>query len=106
MTFLQVNIGQQTLMGTGAGNVENTFPDIGTLITVILKNGFTLAGIILVGLILFGGVSYISSAGSGDQKKMAQAQETLTSALIGFLVIFASYFIIQIVQVITGLTIL
>lgn len=101
-----VNIGQQTLMGAGAGNVANTFPDIATLVTIILKNGLTLAGIILVGLLVFGGVSYIIAAGEADQKKMAQAQETLTSAAIGFLVVFASYFIIQIVQVITGLTII
>ena len=104
--MLLVDIGQQTLMGPGQGNVANTFPDVAKLVTIILKNGLTLAGVILLGLIVFGGISYIYASGESDQKKLAQAQETLTSALIGFLVVFVSYFIIQIVQVITGIQIL
>lgn len=48
----------------------------------------------------------IASAGSGDQKKAATAKSMITDAVIGFLVIFLSYFIIQIVEVITGFTIL
>ena len=48
----------------------------------------------------------IVSAGSGDQKKAATAQSIVTNELIVFLVIFLSYFIIQIIEVITGLSIL
>lgn len=101
MKVLAVEIGQ----GIGQ-NISNNYPDFATLVTIILKNGLTLAGVILLGLIIFGGVSYIAAAGDGDQKKIAAAQDTLTSALIGFLVVFASYFIIQIVTVITGIQIL
>ena len=94
-------------IGSGLGsNIVNNYPNVGSLVAIILKNSFTVAGVILLGLIIFGGVSYIMAAGDGDQKKTAAAQETLTSALIGFLVVFLSYFIIQIVQVITGLKIL
>lgn len=101
MITLLVNI------GTGIGsNIAINYPNIGSLVTIILNNSLTIASIILFGLIIFGGVSYIASAGDGDQKKITAAQETITSAIIGFLVIFVSYFIIQIIQVITGLTIL
>jgi len=94
-------------IGTGLGsNIATNYPNIGSLVTIILKNSFTIAGVILLGLIIFGGVSYIAAAGEGDPKKLAAATDTLTSALIGFLVVFLSYFIIQIVQVITGVTIL
>lgn len=86
-------------------NIKTNYPNIGALISIILKNGLTIAGVILLALILFGGVSYIAAAGQADQKKIAAATDTLTSAAIGFLVIFASYFIIQIIQVITGLKI-
>lgn len=85
--------------------VVNKYIDISQLVSIILRNGLTLAGIILLALILFGGVSYIMAAGSADQKKLAQAQDTITSAVIGFLVIFLSYSIIQIIQIITGLQI-
>jgi hypothetical protein len=94
-------------IGTGLGsNISTNYPNIGSLVAIILKNGLTVAGIILLGLIIFGGISYIMAAGEADQKKLAAATDTLTSAIIGFLVIFASYFIIQIIQVITGLKIL
>lgn len=100
--MLQFNIGQKLELMPGVP-IATTYPNLGVLVNMILKNSFTIAGIILTGLIIFGGVSYIMAAGDGDAKKAAAAQETLTSALIGFLVIFVSYFIIQIIQVITGL---
>lgn len=100
MITLAINIGP----GLGS-NISTNYPNIGSLVAIILKNGLTFAGIILLALIIFGSISFIAASGSGDQKKLAAAQDTLTSALIGFLVIFASYFIIQIIQVITGLTI-
>jgi len=90
----------------GGKTVSGQYPDIATLITIIVKNGLTIAGIILLVLIVAGGFMMISSAGSGDQKKAATAKAMITDAAIGFLVIFLSYFIIQIVEVITGLTIL
>lgn len=101
MITLLVNIGPNL-----GSNISTNYPNIGSLVAIILKNGLTVAGIILLGLILFGGISYIMAAGEADQKKLATATDTLSSALIGFLVIFASYFIIQIIEVITGLTIL
>lgn len=99
-----VYIGQLPLDQAGTPIVTK-YIDISQLVSIFLRNGLTLAGVILLGLIIFGGVSYIMAAGDGDQKKMAAAQETLTSALIGFLVIFLSYFIIQIIQIVTGLQI-
>ena len=101
MMMLQVSIGTEI-----GSNIVGNYPDVASLVTIILKNGLTLAGIILVALIIFGGVSYIMAAGEADQKKLAAAQDTITSAIIGFLVVFTSYFIIQIVQIVTGLKIL
>jgi len=99
-----VNIGDLPL-NTGK-TVSEAYPDASSLVTIILKNGLTLAGIIMLVLIIAGGFMMISSAGSGDQKKAAAAKSMITDALIGFLVIFLSYFIIQIIEVLTGLTIL
>jgi len=99
-----VDIGKLPL---GNGTVISTqYKDPATLISIIVKNGLTVAGIILLVLFVVGGFMMISSGGSGDQKKAAQAKALVTDALVGFLVIFLSYFIIQIIEVITGLTIL
>ena len=102
-----VDIGK-TPLGNGKNVTQVYSPDngIATLVAIIVKNGLTIAGIILLCLIIAGGFMMISSAGSGDQKKAGTAKALITDAAIGFLVIFLSYFIIQIVEVITGLTIL
>ncbi|PIV02188.1 hypothetical protein COS55_00130 [Candidatus Shapirobacteria bacterium CG03_land_8_20_14_0_80_40_19] len=106
-SLLAVNIGDQLMLEpslaiTGAPQ----FASPGALISIILKNVYVLAGIMLFVLLIVGGISIISSAGGGDAKKTAQGQKAITSALIGFLIIFASYWIIQIIQYITGLEIL
>jgi len=101
MNVYAIDIGQEL-----GSNISKNYSSFSVLVSIILKNGLTIAGVILLALILFGGISYIMAAGSADQKKLAQAQDTITSAIIGFLVIFTSYFIIQIIQVVTGLKIL
>ena len=90
----------------GKNPLGKTFPSISTLVNLILQNALTIAGVILLALLIFGGITLILSAGSGDAKKAEQGQKTVTSALIGFLVVFLAYFIIQIIEVITGLDIL
>lgn len=86
--------------------LSELYPEPASLISLIVKNAMTIAGLILLVLIIAGGFMMIASAGSGDQKKAATAKTLITDALIGFLVIFLSYFIIQVIEVITGLKIL
>ena len=88
------------------GTVHNTFPTVGSLVTVLLKNSLTIIGIILLILLISGGFMFIINAGSNDSKKTAQAKAVITDALIGFVVVFLAYAIIQLIQVITGLNIL
>lgn len=82
------------------------FQTPGALISIILKNVYVLAGVLLLVLLIFGGFSIIMGAGQGDAKKTGQGQKAATAAVIGFLVIFASYWIIQIIQKVTGVEIL
>ncbi len=91
---------------TSSTTVSDTFPTFASLITVILKNSLTVIGIILLVLLISGGLMFIIGAGSNDSKKSAQAKSLVTDALIGFAVVFLAYFIIQIVETVTGLKIL
>jgi TRAP-type C4-dicarboxylate transport system permease small subunit len=100
----QVNIGDSPL--GGGHTLSGTYTSISPLVSALLRNSLVLAGIILLALLIFGGIGFIMSAGSGDSKKSGQSKQTITSALIGFAVVFCAYFIIQIIQVITGLHIL
>jgi hypothetical protein len=79
---------------------------IGFFISIILKYSLMLAGIILLALLLFGGLTFIINAGKADPKKAGQGQKAITSALIGFAIVFLSYSIIKIIGIITGFDIL
>jgi len=102
----EVDIGRQWFLG-GATPIADApqFKSPGALISVILPNVYIAAGICIFLLFLFGGISVIAGAGQNDPKKTGQGKKAITSALIGFLIIFASYWIIQIIEVITGLSI-
>jgi hypothetical protein len=92
---------------TGTGRtLSQNFPSFASLVSVILKNSITLAGILFLLLLIFGGLMFIIGAGSSDSKKSAQGQALVTDALIGFVVVILAYFIVQIIEVVTGLNIL
>lgn len=82
------------------------FDTIGGLVSVILPNVYVLAGLLLLVLMIGGGMAIIAGSAQGDSKKTGEGSSAVTGALIGFLIIFASYWIIQIVEAITGLQIL
>ena len=90
----------------GPKNLEDTFPDLSTIVSLILNNALTIAGILLLILLIFGGLTFIIGAGGNDPKKAQQGQKAITNALLGFAIVFLAYFIIQIIEVLTGLDIL
>ena len=53
-------------------------------------------------MLLSGGFTYLTSA--GDTKKTAQAQQQITNAIIGFILIFSAYWLVQIAGIIFGIT--
>ena len=96
------NLGDK-LMFQGS-TASSTYPNIAALINAVLPNVYVVAGLIIFFMIVGGGFMIIANAGDADKAK--EGSKIITSAIIGLLVIFASYWIIQIVQVVTGLKIL
>lgn len=97
---------EDNLFDAQGKTIGTKYQTISPLISTLLKNSLTIAGIIFLGLLLFGGFSMIANAGSNDSKKAAQAKQTVTSAVVGFIVVFSAYLIIQLIEAITGLNIL
>lgn len=93
-------------LGQTSSTLGGTYSSTSVLISMILKNSLTVAGLIFLGLLIFGGITFIMNAGSGDSKKAGQGKAAITNALIGFAIVLLAYSIIQIIQVITGLNIL
>jgi len=98
---MAVNIGDSNVFSPAG-----SFKTFGDLVNVIIKNAFMFAGVITFVLLIFGGFGFIVGAGSGDTKKMEQAQKTITGAVVGLLLVVSSYWIIQILEKITGVSLL
>lgn len=91
---------QSTYLGEHAiGNVGT----INAFISAVLPNIYTVSGVLLLVYAVIGGFILITSAGAEDTGK---GKQMISNAIIGFIVIFASYWIIQIIEIITGITIL
>jgi len=75
-------------------------------VSVVLFTAISIASVILLALLIFGGISIIIGAGSSNPESTAKGKKAVTSAIIGFLIIFTAYWIIQIVAIIAGFPIL
>ena len=85
---------------------ENSLPrkadlTLGTIVSSLLPYLFVIAGLILLLYLIWGGFSLMTSA--GDPKKVESAKGKVTNAVIGFIIIFVSYWLVQILQVVFGL---
>lgn len=80
--------------------IVKKFPDIGSVISELLKYIYPAAGLLLLVILIWGGITLMTAA--GDQNKMKEGYGKITAGLIGFVIVFVSYFVAQIVQVILG----
>ncbi len=96
------NLGDCLIFQNSTATTEYT--GFGALINNILPNVYLAGGIVIFFMIVFGGFTIISN--SGDSHKIADGTKIITSAIIGLLVLFGSYWIIQLIQVLTGVPIL
>jgi hypothetical protein len=75
---------------------------INDLVSLILKSSFVIAGIIVLFFFIIAGFQMISGAGEQNPEKSAKAKQAITGALTGFILIFVAYWIIRIIELITG----
>jgi hypothetical protein len=66
---------------------------LGSIISKTLSYIFIFAGIGLLLMLLGSGFAFLTSA--GDPKKMEKAKSQLTNALVGFLIIFVAFWLVQ-----------
>lgn len=82
-------------------NPKFTFTNIGDIITKLLPYLFAGAGLLLLLFLLYGGLSLMLSR--GDPKAVQSAKDKITGAVVGFVIVFAAYWIVQIVITLLGL---
>ncbi len=77
-----------------------SFDCVPILFQNIVQGALILAGATALFFILFAGIRFILSG--GDPKQVEAARHTLTYAIIGLVLIFSSFFIINVIAYITG----
>ncbi len=75
--------------------------NLGAVISALLPYLFTGAGLLLLLYLIFGGLQLMLSR--GDPKAVESAKGKITGALIGFVIVFVAYWLVQIIASILGL---
>src|SRR3990170_5850786 len=75
--------------------------NLGKIVSELVKYLFPFAGLLMLLYLLFGGYKYMLSR--GDPKALAEAKGAITTAIIGFVIVFVAFWIVQIIGVILGL---
>ncbi len=93
--------GQVEQFGGQIGASKQSLPNLAAL---IINSILSVLGLLFFVLILYGGYLYMTS--QGEQDKVKKAKQTLTTAIIGLLIILTAYaisaFVINIVLVGSG----
>ncbi len=100
--IFQVAIGNYFKLGDTGDPIGSAkgYGSIGEILSHLIPNILIAANIILFFLILLGGFTLITS--SGNPEKQKQGSQTLTYSLVGFLLVFCAYWIMQIIGILTG----
>ena len=79
------------------------FNDLGGLISAVLPVLVSFTGLALFAYLVLGGFKYLTSG--GDDKSISEAKKILTNAIIGMIIVFVSFWIIRILEIVLGLEI-
>ena len=85
---------------TAGDKIVTTFPNVGSIISKLLPFIYVAAGLFLLVTLITGGITLMTA--SGDAGKMKEGYGKITAGLIGFIIIFVSYFVAQIAEVALG----
>ena len=95
------NISIPTVKTGGAIDINKGDLKLGEIVSGLLPYLFAGAGLFLLLYLLLGGFQLMTSG--GDPKKMQEAKGKLTNALVGFIIVFIAYWLVQIIASVLGL---
>jgi acyl-CoA synthetase (AMP-forming)/AMP-acid ligase II len=84
-------------------NLNNDVRSIDGIINRMIPMLMVIGGIILFLMLIAGGFTLLTSATNPDQVEKGKKQ--ITAAIIGFGLIFSSYWLVQIIEVVFGVSI-
>lgn len=69
--------------------------DLGDIVSAIIPYVFAASGLIILVYFVIGGLEFLTSG--GDPKKTESAKGKLTGAIVGFVIIFISFWLVQVI---------
>lgn len=87
-----------TLQGSTTGTTK--FPTLASVINQAMPLLFSIAGILLFLYLVWGGFNFLTSM--GDPKKAEMGKHKITSAVIGIVILFAAYWVVQLTDIFFG----
>lgn len=104
-TLLAFDIKNEYILNQTTGvTVAQVFASPASFINILLPTAYVVSGLVILFLFVFGGLSIIMAG--DNQKGVDKGKEAIKSAVIGFLIIFTAYWIIQIIEIVIGVQIL
>jgi len=108
MNKLTIDIGNEFLGPSYGGSHGSLDPlqnpeGISRYVTAIIGGAISIAGIILLFFLISGGIGIIAGAGNNNPEQLEKGKKAATSALIGFIVVIAAYWIVKLIESLTGL---
>lgn len=78
--------------------------NVGGIVSIILPYLYVIAGLMLLFYLIAGGFQMMTAA--NDEKGLIEAKGKITNALIGFILLFVSYWLVKILGFVLGISIL
>lgn len=97
-TYAAVNISAEWQLSPEKGG----FKSLGDLVSFLLPKFLILGGIIFFIMVIMAGFAILAGAGSEDAAAKTKWHQILTSALIGLIIMFVAYWVLQIINFVTG----
>ena len=97
-TYAQVDITEKWALRPDVTGIHS----LGDLVSWLVPKALILAGMIFFFLIVIAGFSMLTAAGSQAPQAKAKWQTILTQGFIGLIIVFAAFWIMQIINYVTG----
>ncbi len=101
-----MELAQINLQNLGQNN-ENfgslTTLEVPSLVSALIRGALVVAAIVFFFILVIGGIKWIASG--GDKAATEGARNQITAALIGLVIVFAAWAIVQLIQVFFGVNI-
>lgn len=93
-------------VGIGLSLQQGGYPtatELQIFVNPLILSLYVLATVILLIFLIFGGLMFIINAGKSDKEGMDKGKNAITGALVGFGIVFSSFWLVQIIEFITGI---